>query len=438
MTPSPSVLADSSPRRTWVDWLVLTLVLGYYTMSRSFAHWGVPPIYLGEVAFAAIFFLKPAAIATPWLLASTAPRPLSPFAWALNLSAVYGLATCLRGVAAGFPAIDSLQNIVFHAYPFFFFAGLWVGLRRGDELSRLAVPFAWLHGVYGVLFIVVISPLGLTDAAEDAEFGHVGLFGHPLGAATALLGLLCFHPWSPRFAAPLAINFFVLAGMQLRAVWLGFAAAVVLWGVLARRLRRLAAAGAVVVALFAAAFVADVKVPGPATRGGEISARNLVGRALAAVDARWAAQFTDHSEAYAGNIPWRLGWWKEIVRMVHESPQHAALGPGYGYPLWTLHPTEIGAEGVRTPHNVWMYALGYGGWIGVALFFVVQFQLASLLWRTYRKTGQPFGICLWTLCLVWSAFDNFFETPYSAIPFYLVAGMATAPLFSPSNAEEPQ
>jgi hypothetical protein len=50
------------------------------------------------------------------------------------------------------------------------------------------------------------------------------------------------------------------------------------------------------------------------------------------------------------------------------------------------------------------------------------------LWRAYCRTGQPFGICYWVMILTWAHFDNFFETPFGAIPFYLLIGMAVGPL----------
>lgn len=83
---------------------------------------------------------------------------------------------------------------------------------------------------------------------------------------------------------------------------------------------------------------------------------------------------------------------------------------------------------LRTPHNIFFYALGYGGWIGVALFFLLQVSLARLLLRAYRVTGQPFGLVFWAMSLSLAFFGNFFETPFGAIPFYLLTGLAIAPV----------
>lgn len=431
--------AEPTQQRTWTDWLVLGLILGYYAMSRSFAHWGVPPVfYIGELSLAAIFFFRPQALVAPWLQGMLHGGRLSAVAWLLSISVAYGLFEAARGVMIGYSTLDAAKNIVFHVYPFFVFPGIWVGLRHRDELAKLAVPFAWLHGVYGVLFITLFSWLGLTDAAEDADFDYVGVFGQPFGAAAAILALLAFQ--SPRLGrvwAPLAMNLFVLGGMQVRAAWLAFTVAVTLWAALSRQLRLLAAAALWISLLFVAALISDVEIPGPATRGGVISARNFVGRSIAAFDARLASRLSDHSEQYSANVSWRTEWWNSIVATVHQEPESALFGLAYGYPLWRLHPFDLNDDwAIRTPHNVWVYALGYTGWIGLLLFVALQLAIGAMLWRCYQVTGQAFGVGFWLMCLIWATFDNYFETPYSAIPFYLVVGMALAPLFqSPSSSQ---
>ena len=72
---------------------------------------------------------------------------------------------------------------------------------------------------------------------------------------------------------------------------------------------------------------------------------------------------------------------------------------------------------VRTPHNIFYYALGYSGWIGVAIFFALQLTCASMLWRVYRLTGQAYGLAVWAATLIAAFFGNVMETPFGAIPF---------------------
>jgi hypothetical protein len=82
---------------------------------------------------------------------------------------------------------------------------------------------------------------------------------------------------------------------------------------------------------------------------------------------------------------------------------------------------------LRTPHDVFYYALGYSGWIGVLIFFSLQTGCAVLLWRVYRVTGQAWGLAVWAAGLTTAFFGNFMETPAGAIPFYLTMGLFVGP-----------
>ena len=83
-----------------------------------------------------------------------------------------------------------------------------------------------------------------------------------------------------------------------------------------------------------------------------------------------------------------------------------------------------------------MYVLSYTGWIGVAVFYSMQAALGVLLWRTYRLTRQPLGICYWLMLVIWAHFDNYLESPFGGIPFYLVLGLCVAQAF-PQTPQRP-
>ena len=93
-------------------------------------------------------------------------------------------------------------------------------------------------------------------------------------------------------------------------------------------------------------------------------------------------------------------------------------------------------EDIRTPHSAFYFALGYTGWVGVVLFAALQFAIFRLLWRSHREAGQPAGIVWWVMGLAMASFEEGFETPFKAIPFYLLCGMAMAPglLAAPAGA----
>lgn len=412
---------------SWPAWLVLALLLGYLTMSRSFSYVGIGPLYVGEIALGMLLVAHKGSLARQWLSSLIRGPALSGLAWSLYAFMGYGMVQCLRGIS-NYDTLHAVQCVVFHVYALFFFAGLWVGRRHPSFLPK-AMPFlAWAHGLYGIAYIGLLSPLGLTDDSPGMDGDYVGWCGAPRGATVVLLGLLSFEPKLARVWLPLLLNVLVLLGMQVRAEWLGFAAGVGLWSVLTGRLLQCFKLIAVVPALLLVGLMLDVRLPSPATRGGEISAREIVGRAIAAVDRDAASEFTRDAEDYAETTTWRLGWWGAIWREVNSSASWLLFGFGYGYPIWDLHPEGI--DPIRTPHNVFMFALGYTGLVGLALFCLFQLSIVWLLWRTYRTTGQPFGLCYWTLIVVWATFDNFLESPFGAIPFYLFIGLAAAPLIT--------
>jgi hypothetical protein len=141
-----------------------------------------------------------------------------------------------------------------------------------------------------------------------------------------------------------------------------------------------------------------------------------------------AAEFTPFAESNASTFEWRTNWWKAIWRNSYKDPETAVLGGGYGYPLVNLVDYLRGQTFLRTPHNMFFFALGYGGWMMVGLFALLQYFVLRLLIKTWRLTRNPFGPVFWTAVIIWSLFGDSFETPYGAIPFFIVAGATIAPL----------
>jgi O-antigen ligase len=164
----------------------------------------------------------------------------------------------------------------------------------------------------------------------------------------------------------------------------------------------------------------------PEGRGGTISATDLVGRVLAPLDKDLAADYTSDAQMHEETAAFRTLWWIAIWDSVHSSVSLTLFGHGYGFPLGDLVPYLQG-EFIRTPHNVFFYALGYTGWIGVVIFGLLLAEIARLSWRVYRKDGQPFAIVFWVTMVAYSLFTAFYEAPYGAIPFFVVTGCACTP-----------
>jgi len=410
--------------------LAVILVVGNLSLGRSFAHFGIAPVYIGELSLAIFLLLRWRNLLATWVGALMRPEPLTAWTWLLVLSLGYGAAQCWRGMDAGYERKIALQTFMFHLYPLFLFFGLWVGVREEDFSTGLIRLLAWIHGIYGIAYMAFLH-----RTTEDLEPWETGWFGDPGGSAVVLLGLLALERSWGRIWLPFLLNLAVLLALQVRAEMLGLMVAMLLWACLTGRVLRLCVLAAVAGGLLLAAAAVDVRIPSPATRGGEISAQTLLGKLIAPFDSKAAQTLKRDADIDAETVEWRTGWWRAIWRMVHKTTERSFVGPGYGYPLWDLHPEAPPDFKVRTPHNVFMYALGYTGWLGVLLFAVLQLALARLLWRAYRVSGQPFGLCLWAMLLVKGSFENFFEAPFNAIPFYLLVGLSLAPLFRAAPAD---
>ncbi|MGH9630259.1 MAG: O-antigen ligase family protein [Bryobacteraceae bacterium] len=401
--------------------IILCLLLGYMCSPRSFAYIGVPPVnlFIGELTLGAFLVLKPNGGIGRWMTGLLKGGPLESISWIYLGFGLFGVLEAMRGFLAGHAPVSILQNLVFNYYPLYLFIGMWAGTRRPDLLPTFIRILAWVNGIYGVAYILYFSRLPYTMPGT----GDVPLFEQPGGSAAAILGLLCFERRLGRFWLPLLLNAFVLLGLQVRAELLGLSFGLAIWAVVNRQISRVALCVVLVATLLVLGSIADVQVPGPR---GDISTRHIVGRFLAPIDAELAAEYNPQALSHEGTFLWRTEWWKEIWASTHSSFAGALWGHGYGYPLSDLVP-YIRDEVIRTPHNVFFYALGYTGWIGVMLFYMFQLALASLLWRRYRADGCIFGLLMWAVYLVQSHFGNFFETPFGAIPFYLLTGLSAVP-----------
>lgn len=404
--------------------LLMILVAGYLAMTRSFAYLGIPAakLFVGEVAIASFILWRPKRFFQRLLDALSQPSPLGEFAMAALCFLGYGWLELMRGLAKGYSPILALQGFAFHYYPICFFIGLWAGNANRTLLRRTIRCVAWVNGVYGILYIVFLNriPFSVPGTVD------VPIFGQPAGSAIAILGLVSLEARLSRVWHLLLLNLLVMLGVQVRAEFLGFILGAFLWGFLTRRADRLVAGGVAVILLLAAAFVADLSAPAPTTRGGQISTREIVGRVVAPIDPDFAQQWDPYAKSQAGTAEWRVRWWTRIWDDIHQNIETAFLGEGYGYPIAGL--VGYKERDIRTPHSVFFYALAYGGWLGVAVFCALQFTLARTLWMSWRVSRIPFGPVIWLSFLSGAFFGNAFETPFGAIPFYLLAGITAAPL----------
>ena len=181
----------------------------------------------------------------------------------------WGIFETVRGIFTGYPALNSVRDLSVNYYPLFFFLGLWAGIQYKNYLQKFIRVVAWANGIYGILFIVLLTrlewyyPSGF-DAVDS--YNPVSLFGQPSFSAVILLGLLSFEKNLGRVAIPLALNAFVLISMLIRAEWLAFALGLLLWLWFTKNLKRAALCGGILVGILAFMYFVNFTFEGAETR----------------------------------------------------------------------------------------------------------------------------------------------------------------------------
>jgi hypothetical protein len=421
----PSETEPLSSMHGWTKWVFFMLIGSFF--GRSFFYIGIPPakIFIGEIGLVLFFLLRPRELFDRWIRALTSGSAFGPFAWSLFLSVLYGAFEVLYGVHSGYRVLPALEELVFNIYPVYFFLGLWIGTNHPTLLQKLVRTWAWMLTIYGPLYVLVLDNITLTMPGTD----NARIFSQAGGGGGLILSLLALERKPLRFWLPMVSAAIIMLVIQVRAEWLGMVVGLLIWGVLERKMSKVLSLGGLLLALLLVGFIADVDLPGPAERGGRISSSEIAARGLSAISPQLAQEYTSSKNIgmYAGTVSWRTRWWKAIWSSVNdESLTRTLIGNGYGFPLGDLVPYLRNVE-LRTPHNVFFFALGYSGWIGVALFFSVQSAIFGMLWRVYKLTGQAYGLAIWAFTLTTAFFGDSFESP-TVIPSYICIGLFIGPV----------
>ena len=421
-------------RRDALALSVMILVVGYHTFTKQFAYLGIQSVnvFVGEI-FLAFCLLRPQLVLDPWLSGLMRWGPVSPLAFSIFILLGYGIWQAVRGILSGYPAIPALQELAFNYYPLYLLIGLHVGRHDPTLLPRIVRILAVVNGVYGTVYVLFIQGVADFDALSvNGNNPGIWAFGQPGASVFSIIGLLCFEP-RMRIALPLIfLNAFTLLGIQVRAEWLALTITLTAWGVLRRRVGEVLAVWIAFFAILWSIDVIGIRLPG---RTSQISLSETVSRVLAPADLQAAKEFARDAKDHEGSVLFRTLWWQEIWRDVNGDPRLFLIGYGYGFPLRSLvsdwNPNNP-KDDVRTPHNAFFFAFGYSGWLGALAFFGFQAVLGWACWRRYRAHDQPFIFLYWSSALIIGLLGNNFETPFGAIPFYLLCGLGIAPLIYPA------
>jgi hypothetical protein len=415
--PVDSGPAPWQPIDFWVG-IALLIVFGYSFTGKWFAFVALP------VSF--ILLLNSNIVLTP-LYAGLTRRgnPTSGISWAIVLSLMYGIYESVRGFLLGYETYPVFQILLFNLTPFYFFVGLWLGIRQPGLLRRWIRMAAWFGAAYPFLYYIVLNK-------AQVALGIPELFYSPGSGSETLIGLFAFEPNLARYWFPILVASCMTIAAQIRADWLGLGIALVIWGAAAKQLKRVVTIAGLLACLLLIGFLTDIHIPAIAGRGGEISARETIARAVSATNPELAEEFSSNTGFYRGTVTWRQNWWANIRAEVSRDVPTMLVGLGYGFPLRTLGQRDMQNSLLRSPHNIFYFALAYSGGVGVALFFWLQICVLRLLWQTYKATGQIFGVAVYSLTLVASFLGNFLETPAGGTMTYMIIGLAVSPIIGSS------
>src|ERR1700678_3031915 len=345
---------ESLPIQKWDLWSkwVLFLLVGLSLTGRSFSYLGIPPakLFIGDLTLAAFIFLRPRQVFDPWIKALTKGGPLGPLAWVLLISISYGIFQVIRGVLLGFSPLTAIENLVFNVYPLYLFLGIWLGKRRPELLLRFVQIFAVLFCIYAPAYLLYLHKVYVLMPGSNG----VTIFGQANGGGFIILSLLGFDPKPGRWWPVMTIASAAFLATQVRAEWLGMIVATIIWGVLSRKMTRVAMIAAGICALLALGAVLDVNLPSSVERGGAISSTEIVARGLAAASPDLARDLTgsDNVNFYSGTIKWRKNWWHAIWANSQDNYTNLLIGPGYGFPLKNLVNYLAAAAALPTPQIV--------------------------------------------------------------------------------------
>ena len=102
-----------------------------------------------------------------------------------------------------------------------------------------------------------------------------------MDSLSRFLGLIAFEPRLKRVWYLVALNAFVMLGLQIRAEWVGFLVGLAVFAWCTKRIKQVAVAGTLLAVLFGVMFLTNLDLQSPEGRGGEISVSEIVARAVA-------------------------------------------------------------------------------------------------------------------------------------------------------------
>jgi hypothetical protein len=405
------------------------VLLGYAMMGKGFAYLGLPPLYVGEIAFLTgiVVFLRTGAFVGA-IATLPAVMLLALMAWVLARTLPFiGL--------YGFESLRDSAIIIYGGFAFIVIGLLLEDARRIDTVLRYysmflvafpAIPVGFWLTYYGVDYIPrIYGPVPIVEIGASAVGTHLAGSMVFVLIGRRKVSLVWVVVWFATLALVAATN----RGATLAALGPVVFAMLVL-GRLRLLLTTLVAAVSIFAVLLAVegSFIEDTELERPIERRA-LSAQQIVENAKSIVG--------ESGRQTEGTKKWRLNWWNIIINDTLHGP-HFWTGRGFGLNL--ADADGFGGTGdprnanppLRSPHNAHMTLLARSGVPGVVLWGIMLISWAGMLLNAMfsaRARGHErwvelflFIFCYAISILINATFDVTLEGPMQGIWFWCLFG----------------
>src|SRR5712664_234274 len=425
------ISSASRPTNLSDHYLVLLsgVLLGYAIFGKGFAYVGLPPFFIGEIAFFCGFVIL---LRTGCLVAALATLPslvlAATMTWVLLRTLPY----------VGVYGFDALRDSVVIMYGGFAFVVIALLLEDGRRINTML-------RYYGEFLNIYIPAIPLVFAFSRYMADHIPRwpgYNVPLlqigsgEVAVHLAGASVFALVGFRKVTPLWIVLVfatvLMASVSSRGAMLAFVLPVIFAALMLGKVRELATVLMAGLVIFSAAYAVETAFTdyreARFSEERSVSTRQIVDHVASIVG--WSGGQTEDTKT------WRLDWWGIIVKDTLYGPNFWT-GRGFGLNLADANGfrTDNDTPALRSPHNVHMTLLARAGVPGVALWVLLLASWFAMLTNavlTARRRGQTdwAGLFLFIGCYVMSiiinaTFDVALEGPMQGVWFWCLIGFGT-------------
>jgi hypothetical protein len=412
----------------YIKWLGVVL-LGYAVMGKGFAYLGLPPLYVGEMAFIGgiIVFLR-----SGTGIGAVATLP------AVMLLALMALVMARTLPFVGIYGVDALRDstiIMYGGFAFIIIGLLLEDARRINLILRLyAIMLVSLPAMFVALWLTkywgddvprLFGPVSVVEVGPSIVGTHL--------AGTMVFALIGYRKL-PVISLVVWLATLALVGSTNRGALLAVLVPVALAMLVLRRYRLIFSTVALTVIILGSAFAIESALgtyqEAKDSMDRPVSAHQLIENGMSIM-----GQSGQQAE---GTKRWRLNWWDIIINDTIHGP-HFWTGRGFGLNLADADGfagtsnRENGRPPTRSPHNAHMTMLARTGIPGLVMWLVVLASWFGPMARailTARLRGDErwvelftFVVCYELAILINATFDVVLEGPMQGVWFWCLFGL---------------